>query len=84
MSDAKFQGTYEVDDGYVSGGRPLHFKVFTGDLESLPDDPSDDDIVSLYEDLAREAFEEHVSQSVRRVDEFVAWARERISEAKEG
>lgn len=71
-----FEGTYEVDDGYVSKGRPKPFEI---DADDLDDDMTDDEIVELYETTAREAFEQEVTWYAKDGDEFLAWAREQLA-----
>jgi predicted sulfurtransferase len=75
MTD-KFKGRYEVSDGYVGGSRPHHFKFDASDLE---DDMTDVDLVNAYEQAAQDHFEEHITPSVERVDEFIKWAREQLA-----
>lgn len=75
-TEDRFQGVYEVQDGYVSGSRPKYFRIAASDVE---DDMSDDDLERLYEEEAQHHFEQNVSPAVGRVDEFVAWAKNVIS-----
>ena len=75
MDREKFQGKYEVSDGYVGGSRPKYFSVFADDLE---DDMTDDALENLYEESAYEHFLGNVNCDTYRKDEFIAWAKEVI------
>lgn len=75
-----FEGTYEVDDGYVGKGRPKPFEI---DADDLDDDMTDDEIAELYDNSARDAFEQEVTYYTNNGDEFLAWAREQLAARKE-
>lgn len=75
-----FQGQYQVDDGYVGASRPQHFPVFMDDIE---DDMTDDQLESLYEDLAYEHFLQNVSCITSRLGEFKVWAKKVMAERSE-
>ena len=78
MSKDKFQGVFEIDDGYAGGRRPQHFTVNVGDLA---DDMTDDDLREFYEQEAEDHFRHNIVISVSLVDDFVAWAREKLNAA---
>lgn len=71
----KFKGRYQVADGYCGGARPQHLTIHAGDLE---DDMTDEQLIEMYEAEIQQHFEEHISPSAERVDEFVAWARDQL------
>ncbi len=73
----RFEGAYEVEDGYVGKSRPHYFDIDEYDIE---DDMSDGDLMQLYEDTAQADFEQNVSFRLYDVEEFVEWAKERIRE----
>ena len=80
MSKDRFQGTFEINDGYAGGRRPQHFSVSVHDLH---DDMTDEDLRRFYEEEAEEHFRQNFGISVSRSDEFVAWAREKLSAAEQ-
>ncbi len=71
----KFKGKYQVVDGYVGGDRPQYLTIHAGDIE---DDMTDAQLVEMYEGEIQQHFEDRISPSAERVDEFVAWAREQL------
>ena len=77
MSDDKFQGRYQVDDGYAGGSRPQHFTVNEWELE---DDMTDADLERLYEELAEDHFRENISFSLSRSADFVEWAKKKLAD----
>lgn len=72
----KFQGRYQVQDGYAGGARPKYVTICADDLE---EDMTDDELVEFYEDEIQRHYEENVSPGAERVDEFVSWAREQLA-----
>ena len=72
-----FKGQYVIEDGYVGGDRPQQFAVQAWELE---DDMTDEQLEALYESVAEECFRENIGISVRKVDQFVAWAREQLNQ----
>lgn len=72
----KFQGRYQVQDGYAGGSRPQHVSIFSDDLE---EDMTDDELVEFYENEIQNHFYERISPGAERVDEFVAWARDQLA-----
>jgi hypothetical protein len=73
----RFEGEYEVEDGYCGGARPQYFTV---DEQDIDDDMSDSDLEELYKDVAQEHFEQNISFHLHDVEGFVEWAKERIRE----
>ena len=77
----EFRGTYEVDDGYAGKSRPQHFKVGASDIDNAM---SEEDLRDLYNECARDHFEQNIGIEISKEDEFLAWARGVIAErAKE-
>ena len=74
----KFKARYQVQDGYVGGARPKQFNISSDDLE---DDMNEDDLVEFYESAVQDHFDEHVSPSADRVDEFVTWAMAQLAKS---
>lgn len=72
MSNRRFPGRYELEDGYCGGSRPQSFSIGEGDLE---DDMEEHELRTLFYEMA----EEHMRQSIgivgRNEDEFVKWAQ---------
>ena len=81
----RFEGEYEIDDGYCGGARPQYFTV---DEQDIDDDMSDSDLEELYEEAAQEHFEEHFERNIsfhlHDVEGFVEWAKEIIREKSRG
>jgi hypothetical protein len=71
----KFQGRYQVQDGYVGGARLQHVSI---DADGIEDDMTDKELIAYYEDAIQQHFEENVTPGADRVDEFVSWAREQL------
>lgn len=71
-----FRGEFEIDDGYVGGRRPIGFRVHPHDLE---DDMTDETLAQFYEECAAERMRE-MGFTLRRQEEFVAWARAVLAE----
>ena len=71
----KFQGRYQVQDGYAGGARPKYVGINASELN---DDMTDDDLVDFYHDAIDQHFAENVTPGAERVDEFVSWAREQL------
>ena len=80
MSDEKFQGMYQVSDGYVSGSRPKYFSVSSDDIG---DDATEEDLANLYEELAYEDFLQNVNCDTSRSNEFVEWAKQILVKRKD-
>lgn len=77
---SKFQATYGISDGYAGGDRPHHFSISSDEIE---DDMTDEDLKTLYTDYVQDDFNDKIYPVPRKVDEFVAWAREQINNVKE-
>lgn len=69
----RFNGKYEVYDGYAGGARPQHFSVLADEIQ---DDMSDEDLQSFFFELAEEAMRSTVEVCKTNHDEFIEWARE--------
>jgi hypothetical protein len=84
LPENAFEAQYQVEDGYVTGGRPQTFEIYAEDLEDLEDDPSDDVLKEFYDNEISAHFHdnEKIYPSSRREDKFVAWAKARIAERK--
>ena len=80
MSD-KFQITFQVDDGYAGGSRPQRGTAYASDIG---EDMTDDDLISLYEEIVRDEFELKIHPYGTNASEFMAWAKERIQEMENG
>lgn len=80
MTDKKFKARYQVADGYAGGSRPQHFTIHAGDLE---DDMDDAALQSFYEQSVQDDFEQKIYPDSERMDEFIAWAKERLAEKGE-
>jgi hypothetical protein len=76
---SSFRVTYEAEDGYVGSRRPLSFNIFEYDLW---DDMKDEDIEELFYVAIQEDFEQRVSPASDDLNDFKAWAKERIEESK--
>ena len=72
----KFQGRYQVQDGYAGGSRPQYVPI---DDDGIEDDMTDEEMIEYYENAIQEHFEKNVTPGAERVDEFVSWAREQLA-----
>jgi hypothetical protein len=72
----KFQGRYQVQDGYAGGARPKYVSI---DADGIEDDITDEELIEYYEDAIQQHFEENVTPGAERVYEFVSWAREQLA-----
>ena len=77
----KFNGVYEINDGYAGKSRPQSFSVSSEEIE---DDMAEDAIRELYASLAEADFQERITVSVSREDAFVSWALEQIEARSAG
>jgi hypothetical protein len=84
LPENAFEAQYDVEDGYVTGGRPQTFEIYAEDLKDLEDDPSNDALREFYDNQIRVHFEnnEKIYPSSRREDKFIAWAKAQIAERK--
>lgn len=80
MTEKTFRARYQVADGYAGGSRPQHFKISADDLE---DDMDDESLEIFYEQSVQDDFEQKIYPDSERVDEFIAWAKERLAERGE-
>jgi hypothetical protein len=80
MSKDQFKGTFEIADGYGGRSRPQYFSVSAHDLD---DDMTDEELRCFFFVKAEEYFRENIGIIVTGSDEFVAWAREKLSAARE-
>lgn len=77
----KFEGIYQVEDGYAGGARPQYFTIDDSDIE---DDMSESDLEELFEEFAQDDFEDKISFCTQNGYEFVEWAKKVIKDrAKE-
>jgi hypothetical protein len=77
----KFEGYYEVEDGYVGKSRPVYFSVHESDID---EDMDEEDLRNLYDKEAKDHFEKNIYYAVSREDQFVEWAKEVIDAGEEG
>ena len=75
-TEDKFKGRYEVNDGYAGGARPHHFTIRADDLGEGMDDEA---LEAFYEEAVQDHFEQHITPCSERLDEFIAWAKDRIA-----
>ena len=75
----KFSCIYQVDDGYVGGGRPKYFNISESDLEEDMDESA---LEELFQECMQDHFEQHVSPYQKNMDEFIEWAKQRLQERK--
>lgn len=74
----KFKVTFQAEDGYAGGSRPLRFSI---DADDLNEDMSDDELEDFFYERMDEAFRERVTPVSSDLDEFIAWAKD-IAAAK--
>lgn len=70
-----FEAQYQVEDGYVTGGRPQTFEI---NAEDLPDDMDNDEALrEFYDNEVSTDFQDSgkIYPQAQRVDQFVAWAK---------
>lgn len=81
LPENTFQAQYQVEDGYVTGARPQRFEIYAEDLE---DDASDDALKKFYGEEVDAHFRDSgkIYPSLKKVDQFVAWAKAQIAERK--
>lgn len=77
----KFEGQYQVEDGYVGGSRPHYFTVRARDIDV---DETEESLNILYDDLVQEHFTQSISPYGKNRAEFVAWAQEVQRKEREG
>jgi hypothetical protein len=76
----KFNGAYDINDGYAGKSRPQSFSVSADEIE---DDMTEDAIRGLYASLAEADFQKRITVSVSREEAFVSWALEQIEARQE-
>lgn len=77
---SKFNGAYEINDGYAGKSRPQSFSVSSNEID---DDMTEDEIRELYANLAEADFQARITVSVSREDAFVSWALEQLEARQE-
>lgn len=78
---SRFQGQFEVEDGYAGGSRPQFFNVELSDAEyELPPNPSDGQIEDWYYEQARYAFEQKIGFYTKNNAELIAAVRDVLSQ----
>lgn len=77
MGSDRFEGVYEVEDGYCGGGRPQHFTVDSSDLyEGM----TDQELEEMYNDSMLSHFNDRIYPVPENMEEFIEWAKEKIKE----
>ena len=76
---ADFEGTYQVEDGYI-GNRPHHFTIYEGDVE---EDMDELDLSNLFWRSIQDHFENNLYPSSRDEEAFMAWAKDVITARRE-
>ena len=71
-SDAKFEGTWEAQDGYVSGSRPQGFTIPADEIDAHM---SENDLRDLFWDWLKVEFENTVSYHSDDEAAFIEWAQ---------
>ena len=76
-----FQAQYQVEDGYVTGGRPQIFQIHAEEIE---DDMTDEALEDFYASEVTRNFNdsEKIYPVPEKADQFVTWAKAQIAERK--
>ena len=72
MSNRRFPGRYELEDGYVGGSRTQRFSVGEDELD---DDMTENDLRTLFYNMAEEHMHQNIGIAGLNEDEFVEWAQ---------
>ena len=83
MSDDRFECSYEVNDGYVGGGRPLYFTIHESDIEDDIEDMEEDDLSELFDEAMQEEFDNNIGPGEINKESFIEWAKDKIDKMNE-
>lgn len=77
----KFEGRYQVADGYAGGARPMYFSIYP---EDVADEDNEASLSGLYEELMVQHFRENVYAEGSNESEFIEWAKSVQDSRREG
>ena len=81
LSENTFEAQYQVEDGYVTGGRPQRFQIHAEEIE---DDMTDEALEDFYASEVTRNFNdsEKIYPVPEKANQFVTWAKAQIAERK--